>query len=154
MSKPTSQCQAVINAVTNILGDEFTESETNAKEFLSSDHLSTIADEVTSGIFAGTVGFGGPTEDEGKVRSYVVSMISNHLRKSKKLNGGMKYESNGTGRGSRDTVLSNLQRLIKNYEEGTDEFTTVADAILERKSVLEVERSAKSEQRKKKKMGS
>jgi len=152
MSKPISQCQAVIDAVSTILGDTFVEGETNAKKVLTSEQLSSVADEVTNGIMGGTVSFGKATEDEKSVRNYVVSMISNHLRKSKKLNGGTAYNPSSTGRGSRDMILGNLQKLIKNYEEGTDEFTKVAEAIIERKSTLVAERSARADARKKQKM--
>jgi len=152
MSKPITQCQAVINSVSTMLGNDFVEGETNVKEVLTSEQLNTVADEVTSGILNVTVNYSKPTSDEKVLRNYVVSMISNHFRKSKKLNGGNSYQPNSSGRGSRDTILSNLQKLIKNYNEGTPEHFKVAEAILERKSVLETERSFKAAERKKKKM--
>ena len=68
-------------------------------------------------------------------------MVSNHLRKSKDLNGGQKYTPESTGRGSRDPQISELNKLLKTYTEGTPEFNQIVEAINARKSKLAAERT-------------
>ena len=136
------QKQAVLNAVKNILGNSFASGETNVKEVLTSDQLNTLRDRIYEGAIDGSIAYNKDTSDTKAVRRYVNGMIDNHLRKSKELNGGNIYKPANTG-AKRDATLKNLNRLLKNYEEGTDEYDQVSTAITNRHNELKTMRSTK-----------
>lgn len=145
-----SQKEAVLNEVKSILGSNFDPS-LPAKDQLTASQISTLKDNVVAGIIAGAVSFNKDTTDEKEIGRYVSGMVSNHFRKAKELNGGDSYAPQSTGRGSRDSQISELNKLLKTFEEGSDEFNQVAEAIAARKAELSVEKSEQSKEKKKQK---
>ena len=145
-----SQKDSVVNEVKAILGSNF-DPNTPAREQLTDDNLKTIKSNVVAGIISGTVEFKKSTSDEKEIARYVSGMVSNHLRKAKELNGGVKYNPQSTGRGSRDPQISELNKLLKTYSEDAPEYTQIQEAINERKAVLAAERAAKAAENKKQK---
>jgi len=150
MSNPISQKTAVVNEVTAILGSNFDPS-LPAKDQLTPDQFSLIKANIVSGIVGGSIAFNKDVSDEKEVSRYVSGMISNHFRKAKELNGGSSYAPQSTGRGSRDTQLSELSKLLGTYEEGSDEFNQIVSAIDSRKSELQAEKAVASATRKRQK---
>lgn len=143
-----SQKDSVVNEVKSILGSSF-DASTPAREQLSNDQLKTVKSNIVAGIIAGSVDFKKETTDEKEISRYVSGMVSNHLRKAKELNGGTPYNPQSTGRGSRDPQISELNKLLKTYNEGTEEFNQIVTAIESRKSELAAERASAAKQKKK-----
>lgn len=140
MSSTISQKQAVVNGVNFVLGASF-DASLSAREQLSDEQLSAVKSFVTKAIMSGTVEYGKDISDEKEVSKYVSGMVSNHLRKAKELNGGATYAPQSTGRGSRDGQISELNKLLKTYKEGTEEYNQILDAITSRKTEISADKA-------------
>ena len=145
-----SQKESVINEVKAILGSSFN-SGAPARDLLTDDQLKVIRANIISGIMNGTIDFGKEVFDEKEVSKYVSGMVSNYLRKSKELNGGLNYVPQSTGRGSRDPQISELNKLLKTYSEGSEEFAQIITAIEARKAALNAEKTSVVKEKKKSK---
>lgn len=142
-----SQKDSVVNAIHNVLGSSFDPS-IPAREQLSDEQLKAVKQFVVSGIMDGSVDYKKDLEEE-EVTRYVSGMVSNHLRKAKELNGGVTYSPQSTGRGSRDAQISELHKLLKTYEEGTEEFNQIMNAIETRKTEIAAEKDSIVKEKKK-----
>jgi hypothetical protein len=107
------QNDAVFSAICSALGqDSF-----NGAVELNKAQMDEVAEEVTDGIESGNVDFSESAkakyDERSKVKKYVISMVKNHLRKDKRLNGGTKYEAKNPGSraGRGDALLANLKTL-------------------------------------------
>lgn len=140
MSNTISQKTAVVNEVKSILGSSF-DSTIPAKEQLTADQFSFIKSSIVAGIINGSISYNKDLGDDKEIARYVSGMISNHFRKAKELNGGNSYAPQSTGRGSRDSQLSELSKLLGTYTEGTEEFNQIVSAIDSRKSELAAEKA-------------
>lgn len=143
MSNPISQKNAVVNEVNLILGSSF-DTALPAKDQLTLEQFSTIKTNIVAGIVDGSISFNKDISDEKEIMRYVSGMISNHFRKAKELNGGSFYAPQSTGRGSRDSQLSELSKLLGTYTEGSEEFNQIVSAISSRKSELATEKATAS----------
>lgn len=65
----------------------------NAILVLSNAQLESIKTRIQVGITAGTIEYSKDTSNQAEVRTYSRSMVMNHLKKAKELNGGHKYVS-------------------------------------------------------------
>ena len=126
------QSDAVLRAIQAIKGqDEFTEPVT-----LTTDERRRVIDQVTEGILSGEVAFSDRArkryDTDAKVRSYVVGMVSNHLRKDRRLNGGVSYQPKNPGSrtGSQDPVVRELRKLMRVAPE--EHKQTIRDEINQR----------------------
>ena len=142
MSTQIGQKQAVVNAVAEVLGSTFVSGSTVAREILTSEQLSSIRETVFSGVMSGSVAFGKSLSDEKLVRRYINGMIDNHLRKASELNGSTKYVASSAARGSRDPQLATLRKLLKTFEEGSEQYSQVLTAIESREAALTSEKAA------------
>jgi len=149
MSTPISQKQAVVSAVSDVMGSSFTSGSTLVKENITSEQLADVRHSVFTGILNGDISFNKDISDHKALGRYVNGMIDNHFRKAKELNGGNKYLPTNPGRGSRDPQLSALRKLIKSYGDGSPEFEKISTAISTRQEELTVERKAAADMRKK-----
>jgi len=140
MSNPVSQKTAVVNEVKAILGLHF-DASLPVKEQLTPAQFSTIKANIVASIIAGTVAYNKDTSNVKEITRYVSGMISNHFRKAKELNGGSAYAPQSSGRGSRDSQLSELSKLLGTYTEGTEEFNQIVSAIESRKAELSAEKT-------------
>lgn len=116
------QNDAVFSAVCSVLGrDDF-----NGAVELSKTERDEVVNIVTTGIMSGKVDFSdearGKYDTEKKIKSYVVGMVSNHLRKDKRMNGGVKYETKNPGSraGSGDDTLKALKALRSTLTDATE----------------------------------
>lgn len=134
MSNQISQKDAVIAAVKQVLG-AFTGC---ASSLLSKDQKRQVRELVFQAVMNGNVPFTKGTADTMVVRKYVGGLVDNHLRKAKELNGGTTYrvKNPGSGKGRRDQQLSALQKLLKQYPDGTTERTKIVEAIANREAEL------------------
>ena len=149
MTKITQKA-AVVNEVMTILGSNF-DSTMPAKGQLTADQIKTIKSNVVDGIINDTIVFGKETTDAKEIGRYVSGMVSNHFRKAKELNGGSQYSPLSTGKGSRDSQVSELNKLLKTFVEGSDEHGQILSAIATRKTELAAEKAEASKAKKKQK---
>jgi hypothetical protein len=136
------QVQAVIDAVTNVLGDDFTPSATDVLSVITKEQKSDVRQAVLDGILNGTVVYNGDTSDTAAVKRYVNGMVDNHLRKSRILNGGSTYKPSATG-SKRDPQLRELNKLLKTVEPGTDNYAKVQQHIATRTAQIQAEKTQK-----------
>ena len=107
------QNDAVFQAVCGVLNTTGFDGAVN----LSKDQRESVISMVSEGIIAGTVDFSAEAKAKhdtpAKVKMYTTGMVSNHLRKDKRLNGGEKYEikNPGSRAGSGDPALKALKAL-------------------------------------------
>ena len=86
------QKEAVVNEVlTHVPG--FQKNVDNAILKLSSVQLEAIKVSITNAIVAGTVEYSKDRTNFAEVRTYARSMVMNHLKKARELNGGHAYTS-------------------------------------------------------------
>lgn len=83
-----SQKQAVVDEVVAALGSSFTLGKDNALSMLTKLQLHTIKTNVAHSILNGEVAYSKSTNDAAEVIAYAKSMVMNHLKKAKELNGG------------------------------------------------------------------
>lgn len=83
-----TQKEAVVRLVKARLGSNYVAGEP-CRDKLSKDDIETIRQEIVSGIEKQQIKFGGSKTGKDLSR-YVIGMITNHLRKTKELNGGLK----------------------------------------------------------------
>src|ERR1041385_2293749 len=95
MSK-IGQKEAVINEVIAQL-PTFQKYVDNAILKLSSAQLEAVKDAVMTGILLGNVEYSKDVTNRSEVRTYARSMVMNHLKKAKELNGGCSYVPSSTG---------------------------------------------------------
>jgi hypothetical protein len=118
MSKK-GQKEAVVEQVEQELGSNFTKYTTNAILVLTSSQLENIKSNITAGILQGQIEYGKDVNNVSEVRTYARSMVMNHLKKAKELNGGHTYQSNSnTTANSSDNIVrsasaSNLPRSVR-----------------------------------------
>lgn len=96
MSKK-SQKDAVVEEVLLQI-PSFNKGQDNALDILSSSQLEVIKSNVANLISNGSVEYGKDATNAAEVRSYSRSMVMNHLKKAKELNGGNQYKSSSPKR--------------------------------------------------------
>jgi hypothetical protein len=134
MSTKVSQKQAVLNEVQAILGSSFDRSMP-ARDQLSESELVLLRSNIANGIINGVIEYSKDI-DAKEVAKYVSSMISNHFRKAKELNGNAQYKPDSSGTRSSDPELVELNKLLKTFSEGTSQHSEVSAAISARKQEL------------------
>ena len=139
----TKQVQAVINAVTVVLGDNFTPNTTTVLSTLTKEQKEEVRNIIFDGVMSGDVVYNKSTVNATAVKRYVNGMVDNHLRKSKALNGGVPYKPSSSG-SKRDPQLRELNKLLKTFEPGTDQYSQVQTSIGSRSAQIQVEKSQKS----------
>lgn len=104
MSK--SQKQSVVDEVMLALPN-FVKYSDNAILLLSSQQLENIKANIFNGIINGLIEYGKDINNHAEVRSYARSMVMNHLKKAKELNGGNTYVAASTRSDSSSTEDTN-----------------------------------------------
>jgi hypothetical protein len=143
MHPTISQKQAVVNAISKVLGSSFISGSTAVKSILTSDQLKQVRTLVFDGIKNGDVQINKSYDDSGLQR-YVNGMVDNHLRKAKELNGGTSYRPSSTraSKNVKDPQLSALKKLASSYSSGNPELTKVQAAIMARETELGIARAS------------
>ena len=98
MSK-LGQKEAVINEIMAQL-PTFVKHVDNALLKLSSAQLEAVKTAVGDGIISGNIEYSKDITKTTEVRSYARSMVMNHIKKAKELNGGNSYVSNPSSGGN------------------------------------------------------
>jgi hypothetical protein len=143
MSNQVSQKQAVVDGIKNLLGSSYDPSQ-SVKNQITSTQMVFLRDSIVNDIVSGVVAYKGATSDMPKVKSYVSSLISNHIRKAKELNGGSSYSpaftkntsssTNKTTKGKvkNDQVLSDLKVLLSTLQPDSEAYSEVELEISKR----------------------
>lgn len=93
------QKEAVIAEVMAELPN-FVKYQDNAILLLSAQQLETVKQSIYGGITTGVIEYSKDKTNLAEVRSYARSMVMNHLKKAKELNGGHTYISNPSSSGA------------------------------------------------------
>ena len=116
------QREAVYNAVIEVMGEQ--------ADMLfepTAEQRKMIVDRVAEGINEGNVDFSESAvekyDTEAKVRLYTSGLVSNWLRKDKRLNGDTTYKpaNPGSRTGQGDPQLRELRKLLKLHKGTADE---------------------------------
>jgi hypothetical protein len=132
------QNDAVFQAVCEVLG---TSSFSEAVE-LTKEQRESVVGIVADGLFNGAVDFSTEAKVKyntaAKIRSYTSGLVSNHLRKDKRLNGDTKYEAKNPGSraGSGDAQLKALKALKSTVTDETT-LSEIDEAIASRTNALQ-----------------
>ena len=143
-----SQAEAVFRAVCQVTEQESFDTVVT----LSDDQRSSVIAIVSEGLTDGSV-FLADTESnkeklssKSEMKKYVGGLVSNWLRKDKRLNGGTKYEAKNPGSrtGSGDEQIKNLKALKTLFmsQGETAKIAVVDQAIAKRNAEIAAERAA------------
>lgn len=105
----TKQKDAVFNAVVAVRGT----TEFSGPVELSKEERATVQSSLIAGFQAGSIAYQGDATDTTKLSSYVSGLVSNWLRKDKRLNGNVSYvaKNPGTRTGAGDESLKAMRAL-------------------------------------------
>lgn len=124
MSK-LGQKETVINTIISIK-PSFQKGVDNALLVLSSTELESVKSIVTALIVGGTVEYSKDITNLSEVRSYARSMVMNHIKKAKELNGGHAYVAasvNGQNKTVRVKVATGPKGIdVSLLSEGLQEY--------------------------------
>ena len=81
------QVDAVIDAVTVVLGNDFIPGNTKVKEVLTAEQKDSVVDILVKGIVDGEITYRKDASDKKALRRYVNGMIGNHFNRNPVLNG-------------------------------------------------------------------
>ena len=90
------QKESVIEEVKNALFGNFTPYKDNAILMLTNGDLETIKANIATGITNSTIEYSKDRTNTNEVRTYARSMVMNHLKKAKELNGGHIFNHSST----------------------------------------------------------
>ncbi|NJO53352.1 MAG: hypothetical protein HC840_32525 [Leptolyngbyaceae cyanobacterium RM2_2_4] len=100
-----TQKEAVVSLVKEKLGAQYNPAE-SCRDKLSKADLEDIRTKIAAGIRQGTIKIAKEYPTENGLRRYVMGMITNHLRKTRELNGGKKRSEIEVKKKSEDVVKS------------------------------------------------
>ena len=83
----------VVAEVERILGPRFVKFQTIALGALTKDELELLKERTLQGLRYGQIDYGKANEPLADTRTYARSMVTNHLKKAKELNGNMTFSS-------------------------------------------------------------
>lgn len=104
------QKDAVFNAVSVVRGS----TEFSAAVELTKEERGAVQASLIAGFKAGEIAYQGDVNDTAKLTSYVSGLVSNWLRKDRRLNGNVAYiaKNPGTRTGSGDEALKAMRTLL------------------------------------------
>lgn len=85
------QKEAVVNQVKAYLGNSFTPYKDIALVMLTKDQLESLKKNIADMIINGSIEYSKDRTNSSEVVSYARSMVMNHLKKAKELNGNAIY---------------------------------------------------------------
>lgn len=100
-----TQKEAVVSLVKEKLGSLYNPAEP-CRDKLSKGDLEDIRTKIVAGIQQNTIKINKEYPNEKALRRYVMGMITNHLRKTRELNGGKKRSEIEVKKKSEDVVKS------------------------------------------------
>jgi len=140
-----NQKQGVYDAVVAFCEENGIHFEDGMKLELTKEQRSTVVEMVTQALIAGEIDFSDAAREkhdtEQKKRTYCNGLVSNWLRKDKRLNGNTTYEikNPGSRAGQGDEQLKNLKLLLKTIDDDAQK-QKVQEAIDKRVDDLKKEK--------------
>ncbi len=137
-----NQKEAVFSAVCATLGQESFDSAVE----LSSEQRAQVIEMVAEGFAAGEVEMSDAArakhDSESKIKTYTNGLVSNWLRKDKRLNGNVKHtiKNPGSRAGSGDPVVKNL-KLLKSTLTDESQIAAVDAEIEKRLAAIKAEKA-------------
>jgi hypothetical protein len=104
------QKEAVISLVETILVGRFTKYKDNAILILTASELESVKQKTESYILSGDIEYSKDLSNRHEVRTYARSMVMNHLKKAKELNGNRQYIK-ATGEVSTNLVCQKVNEI-------------------------------------------
>lgn len=144
--KQVSQKEGVYNAITSFCQDSGIHFEDGMKFEPTKEQRSTIVEMVAVAMQDGQVQLSDEArakyDDFGKLKSYCNGLVSNWLRKDKRLNGNTTYEikNPGSRAGSGDPVIKELRKLLKTLTDA-DHKAAVQEEIDQRLAAIQAEKA-------------
>ena len=123
-----TQKEAVFHVVKSFYGDKFK----NGQEYPQADKremVNILMEMYNSGEWE-------IKSEQENLRSYVVGLLNNHLRKDVRLNGGNKYEPKRKGSRSGDATVKAIRQLMKILDPESEEYARANDALNKRLAEL------------------
>lgn len=90
----------------------FVKYQDNAILALSAAQLENVKANVMNGILNGLIEYSKDPNNHSEVRSYARSMVMNHLKKAKELNGGHAYISNPSSSGATTSPVVRIKAKV------------------------------------------
>lgn len=130
-----SQKDAVFNTVTSFYGDQFENGMSHTKE-AKSKMVDMLIESYERGEWE-------IKSAQSNLRSYVIGLLNNHLRKDVRLNGGEKYKAKNPGSraGQGDPQVKEARKLLKTLAEGSAEHAKVKAFIDKRVAEIKAEKN-------------
>jgi len=118
-----TQKEAVFNTVTSFYGPKFKNGMSHTKE-----DKSQIVDSLIESFEKKEWEI---KSEQDNLRSYVIGLLNNHLRKDTRMNGGDKYEAKNPGSraGQGDPQIKEARKLLKTFEEGSEQYNKIQAVI-------------------------
>lgn len=104
------QKDAVIAEVMNLLPN-FVKNQDNALKLLSESQLELIKENIKLGILNSTIEYSKDISNTSEVKTYARSMVMNHLKKAKELNGGQTYSKGSPSLSNGSSSTTNSKSL-------------------------------------------
>jgi uncharacterized protein YlxP (DUF503 family) len=123
-SLPMKQKEAVVKYVIEVLGEDYNPSVA-VSNYITKDQQRTAIDLMVAGFESGEVDLKDRStskrEDSKVLRTYASSVVSNWIRKSKELNGGVDFENKNPGSRTNPQIKQALLLLKELQSSGADE---------------------------------
>ncbi len=119
------QSKAVLNAVSQVLGDDF-QPGARVLDYITSEQRDEVVELVAEGLQNGSVFFSERAQSvydtPEKVRKYTKGMVKNWLDKNPELNGGEKHQikNPGSRTGNKDPQIKAMRTLLSQLEKEGD----------------------------------
>ena len=137
-----NQKNGVFNAVCSVTEQETFDSAVE----LTKEQRNTVIEIVAAGLSAGEIELSEAAREkfdtDAKMKTYTNGLVSNWLRKDKRLNGGVQHQikNPGSRAGSGDKVVAELKKLRSTFTE-PDQIAAVDHEIEKRLTKIKVERA-------------
>lgn len=137
-----NQKTGVFNAVCSVLDQESFDSAVE----LTKEQRSQVIEIVTNGFMANEIDMSDAArvkhDTPAKMKTYTNGLVSNWLRKDKRLNGGQQYKvkNPGSRAGSGDAVIKELKKMQSTFTE-QEHIDAVQAEIDKRLAVIKAEKA-------------
>ena len=135
-----SQKEAVYKAVKSVFAEHEVDHEDFTKAELSKDMREQVISIVTTGFERGEVEL---KSGQDNIKSYTSGLVSNWLRKDKRLNGNTVYKPSNPGSrtGQQDPMVKNLRILLSTLPEGSEAYEATKSRIETRVAEIKAEKA-------------
>lgn len=151
MNQKEATYNAVVDAFNNA-GVDFEDGQ-NAKETLTTEMRSEVRETLFSQFRNGDISYSEEfaatkLNDDSELKKYVAGLLSNWLKKDRRLNGDTKYQiqNPGSRAGQGDDQVKALRQLIKQLSStgNTDGLAEAKEALVARQAELAAAKAVKS----------